>query len=144
MAAHGKDFSGSTHKATVFEDVAICIDELHIDENKNSLEFLGQYQVVKSPFDVKETIVDWEVQALPNDDEAFFEEMVGEQQYFFILSCTLKRLEKRRSMVGASGFHKITSPGSKVQRRQGFTSQGSRLGEVGSDMVMGDGIHEPK
>eukprot|EP00957_Ditylum_brightwellii_P132694 10118178-Ditylum_brightwellii.AAC.1 len=128
MAAHGRDFSGNTHKATSFKDVVIHIDKLHIDENKNSLEFLGQYQVVKTPFDVKETIVDWEVQAFPNDDEAFFEEMD----------------EKRRNRVGASGFCKITSPASKVQRHQGFISLGSRHGEGGSDMVMDNDIHEPK
>eukprot|EP00957_Ditylum_brightwellii_P033135 2511656-Ditylum_brightwellii.AAC.1 len=107
---------GNTHKATVLEDVAIHIDELHIDENKNLLEFLGQSRL--SEMKMKPSVKKWMLH--------------------------FENVRKEKEQGWCSGFHKITSPGSKVQRCQGFTSQCSRLGEGGSDTVMDNDVHETK
>lgn len=114
--ADRQGFSENFHKATAFEKVIQKIEDKHGGKNKDEDEdedkpnFIGPSQEVSLPFTVEEELVHWEVQTFPNDDQKLIRRVHGRQQFYFVLSATAKKVEKKRNWRVKGGFWLLGSP----------------------------------
>ena len=103
-------YSQNMNKATAFEGVVRKISEQHLEEDEAHDDYKANPQVVPLPYPVEQTIFFWEVQAFPYEDNAFLKDLSGDQQYVFVLSATLKKIETRRSTRNKGIFRIFKTP----------------------------------
>lgn len=96
----GNGFNHNTYEAQAFKDVCEEIDERYNFMNS----IFDTPMKVKLPFKVEERIVNWEVQAYPNDLGTLTDDL-GAPQYHCILSVKLMKLKSKRRTAG--GFRII-------------------------------------
>jgi hypothetical protein len=103
-------YSQNMNKATAFERVVRKFSEQHLEEDEAHDDYKANPQVVPLPYPVEQTITSWEVQAFPYQDNAFLKDLSGDQQYVFVLSATLKKIETRRSTRNKGIFRIFKTP----------------------------------
>lgn len=87
-------FNKNRHQAQKsFKDVCEQIDEQYGPSNK----IFGKPMHIDLPFVCEETIVEWEIQAYPNDLGTLAEDLGG-QQFFACLAVTLRKLHPLRKL----------------------------------------------
>ena len=93
--AETEGFNKDTHLAQEFKARCEAIDKYYNYAN----EIFGAPQKIALPFVCEERIVAWEVQAYPNEDVTLTE-LLGSPQFFQTISVTLRKLRRKRRVVG--------------------------------------------
>ena len=105
-------FNKRSHKATALEEV---VNKITVDIDGEE-PLLGSPQLVDLPVPCEDEIDDWELQAFNNDDSDW-NELFGEQQYFFVLSVNLlsNKISKKKQK---GGFRTLGSAKRVVKERE--------------------------
>ena len=93
--AETEGFNKDTHLAQEFKARCEAIDKYYNYAN----EIFGAPQKIALPFVCEERIVAWEVQAYTNEDMTLTE-LLGSPQFFQTISVTLRKLRRKRRVVG--------------------------------------------
>ncbi len=95
-----KDFNVNTYQAQAYKDM--CEGIMAKFGKTNSI--FGKPMVIDLPFVCEQRIVEWEVQAYPNDLGTLTDDLGG-QQFHAVLSVILRKLKTKRKTTG--GFRVI-------------------------------------
>lgn len=92
-----KGFNKNTHQAQSFKSVCEAIDEQYGMLARKPV--FGHAMIIALPFVCEERVVEWEIQAYPNNMGDLTDDLGG-QQFFACLTITLRMLKTKRATTG--------------------------------------------
>lgn len=108
---HVAGFNQNTHEAQAFKDVCERIDTHYGMSNEI---FGDEPQLIVLPFVCEERVVEWEVQAYPNDDDDLTNNLGG-QQFYLVMRVVLRKLKTKRRTAG--GFRVVGGNAAPMQQQ---------------------------